>query len=72
MDERHGWKGLVPGGQGGDTPLGCLSGEDLFQPIIKALRPGIWCTGFGVAVGHERLHVVISHPAADDQHSFVT
>jgi hypothetical protein len=28
---------LVPGGQGGDTPHGCLSGEDLFQPIIKAL-----------------------------------
>ena len=53
-------------------PHGCISGEDLFQPIIKALRPGIWCTGFGVAVGHERLQVVISHPAADDQHSFVT
>ena len=29
---------LIPGGQGGDTPHGCLSGEDLFQPIIKALR----------------------------------
>jgi hypothetical protein len=29
---------LITGGQGGDTPHGCLSGEDLFQPIIKALR----------------------------------
>jgi hypothetical protein len=51
VDERHGWKGLVPGGQGGDTPHGCISGEDLFQPIIKALRTrhlvhGIWRRGW--------------------------
>ena len=59
--------------QGGDTLLGCVSGDNLFQPFIETLRPGVWCMGSGVAthVGHQRLHVVIAHPAADDQHPFI-